>query len=331
MQVKLGEAIGIQPTSDAAKLQLTRYLNTAGREIWGARDMPSSTYEQYFQLPAEMLNTATPIVNLTLPWYCAGVRAIRWSEIGRKITLKDLRPRYQATPWRQPFLTWRIKNIVPLARELSVEGVINFTLATPQTIPITFTVTGPSTTASSAYEQVTILAGNNAASTNTQWAVGGPTRITKSAPLTCDVDLTDAAGEDIGIIAARQEQAMNVLIQVSDDYSPINYTGLQTVEVLYKLPYQELAFDGDVFISTDYEDALVWRARANWAALQSNEVVVQSAALFAAKSDELIAQLSANQESDVEMNMNFAPNRYNNLLAYAAMGRRGFLRRYANF
>ena len=322
MLIKLGEATGQQPTSADARAQLTRYINTAGREIWSARDLPTSTFEQFFTMPtAVVAPDGTPDIQLTLPWYCEGIRAVRWADMGQKIRLQDTRPRYQAAPWRQPFLTWRIRASIPLHTAPSSAGALTFTLPTAQTVPVIITVTGPSTTASSAYEAVTIVAGALTATTTTQWDVSGPTAITKNATLTCDVGITDVDGNTVGLIPARQERAANILVQIADEYAPYQYIYPNTVEVLYKLPYQELAFDGDVFVNTAYEDALIWRARANWAALQSNEMAVQSAALFAAKSDELIAQLAANQESSVEMNMNYAPNPYANLGPYMRWGR----------
>ena len=329
MIVKLGEAIGVQPTNADARATLIRYLNTAGREIWSSRDLPSSTFEQFFQLPDSIIGAGAtnPDVMMTLPWYCEGIRGARWAQIGQKITLQDLRPRYQATPWRQPFLTWRITRTLALAQPLSANGAITFTLSSPQTSTLIITVTGESTTSSSAYEQVTILAGATSGTTTTQWTEVG--RITKNIPCTCDIDITDVNGTDVGIIPARQEQAANILVQIADDYAPISYIANGVIEVIYKVPYQELAYDGDVFVNTNYEDALVWRARANWAALNSNEVIVQSAALFAMKSDELISQLSANQEASVEMKISVAPDPYSNLLNYARWGRRVFKLGYA--
>ena len=329
MIVKLGEAIGLQPTNADNKAQLVRHINTAGREIWASRDLPGSTFEQFFQLPDSIIgsNATNPDVMMTLPWYCEGIRGARWAQVGQKITLQDLRTRYQATPWRQPFLTWRLIRSLALARPLTADGALTFTLSSPQATSLTITVTGTSTTSSSAYEQVSILAGSTTVTTTTQWVELA--KISKNIPCTCDVDITDVNGVDMGIIPARQEQSANVLVQIADDYAPMNYLANGVVEIIYKIPFQDLAYDGDAFINTSYEDALIWRARANWAALQSNEVIVNTAMAFSQKSDELISSLSANQEASVEMQMSFAPNRYNNLLNYARYGRRTFMMRYA--
>jgi len=327
MIVSLGEATGIQPTNADNKAQLIRYLNTAGREIWSARDLPGSTFEQFFQVPLNTITADKPaIVYLTLPWYCEGIRGVRWSQVGQKIQLQDMRPRYQATPWYQPFLTWRVKETIPLSSPLTADGALTFTMSASQAQAVIVTIIGSTATASSAYEQVVMLPGALTVTTTVPWT--SVKKITKNIPCTCDIAITDINGADVGIIPSRQEAAANLLIQIADDYAPVAFVADGVIEVLYKMPYQELAFDGDTFLNKAYEDALIWRARANWAALQSNEVLVAQAAAFAQKSDNLLSQLTANQEASVEMQMQFAPNRYYDVLSYARYGRRTALARY---
>ena len=318
MITSLQEATGIPNTSTDARNQLLRYLNTAGREIWNTKDIPGSTVEQFFTVPT---NDTTGVVLMTLPWYCDGLRACRWALTGDKITLNDTRPRYHSTPWKQPFLTWRIKQRVPLATSLSVVGPVTFTLALAQADAVNITVSGATSTSTSVSETVTILAGGLTATTTSQWSADGITSITKNVITTVDVAITDAGGINVGIIPARQPKANNILVQISDEYAPISYEPDGVIEVLYKLPYQELYFDGDTFGESYLEDALVWRARANYEALKLDDNALNRASVLAAKANEILGQIIVNQESEAEMVVNFAPNRYHRLMGFARRGR----------
>lgn len=328
MLLKLGEGIGVQNSSTPNRDQLVRYLNTAGREIWNTKDLPGTMFEQYFVVPVET-NTVNPVTQITLPWYCKGIRAVRWAPPGEKLQLQDMYPRYQAKPWRQQLLTWRIKGTVPLSAPLDTAGQLTFVLPTAQTVNVDITVSGPVSQGASATETVTIPIGQLTATTTRQFLSPTPHRISKSVITTTDVIIRNAAGTDLGIIPNRQESAENLLVQVAEDSDYIGMRITGNVEVLYKMPYQELYFDQDVYISPDYEDCVVWRARANFEALQKDELALQRASALAQKCDELIGQLSANQESAVEMQMNFSPVPYHQAPRYSYGRRSGWT--YGNF
>lgn len=322
MYAKLAEGTGIQNTSATNKDQLRRYINTAGREIWNTRDLPGSTFEQYFSLPIQT-DPANPTTQITLPWYCQGIRAARWTPPGLKLELNDLRPRYQATPWRQQLLVWRIVGSIPLATALDTAQQLTFFLPAAQTEQVNITITGATNNGASITETVSIPIGQTTVTTTNQWLVPTPVRISKNVLTTMDVIIRNNAGSEVGRIANRQYTAENLLVKIAEDSDYFGPRIAGTIEILYKKPYEELWYDTDVFVNTDYEDALVWRARANFEALQDGDLSLQRAAALAAKSDELIARLSANQESGIQMNVNFAPNRYANAGRYGR-GRRGY-------
>lgn len=318
MIASMSEATGISNTNVDTRAQLVRYINTAGREIWNTEDIPGSTFEQHFTVP---VNTTQAALYITLPWYCDEMRACRWSQSGQKIKLQDVRPRYQASPWRQPFLTWRVKQRLPLHTALALNSQLTFNVAVPQSETINITVSGPTTTTTNASETLTFVAGQLTATTTNQWSQPGPSSVTKDRITTADITIASSDLVNVGIIPARQEKANNIIIQVSDEFAPITFAPDGMIEVLYKLPYQELYFDGDTFGGGYLEDALVWRARANFEALKLDEQAFMRASVLAQKASDIIKKLIENQESEVEMTVNFAPDRYSNMGAYSRRGR----------
>lgn len=308
MIVKFSEASGVKNTNAAAREQILRYLNTAGRELWNSWDLPGCLNEQFFAIPYDQA-----ITQISLPWYCEQIRGVRWAITGQKLTVHDARPRYHATPWHQPSLTWRVRRRMPLHTPMAAEGPLTFTLDTAQEDPITITVAGQTTTASNALETIVLTPGVVAATTNNQWSMTNPygiTSITKNVITTCDVLCFDMTGLAVAEIGSRSNAANNILVQIGEYASSAVYQPDNTIEMLYKLPYEELYYDQDVFHSPYAEDALIWRARANWASLQMDEMSLQRASAMASKAEELIRQIVANQENEMEMTISFAPNRY---------------------
>jgi hypothetical protein len=105
-------------------------------------------------------------------------------------------------------------------------------------------------------------------------------------------------------------------VQISDYENSMLYQPDTCVQILYKLPYQELYYDTDVFQSPLAEDALIWRARANWDANSKDQDALVRAQIFADKAKTLIREVVANQESEAEMQVSFAPNQYRNVVPF---------------
>jgi len=326
MLLKLSEATGVTNSNAATRAQLLRYLNTAGRELWNSWDLPGSMQEQFFAIPADQTN-----IQITLPWYCEQIRGARWAITGQKITVRDFRPRYQATPWHLPFLEWRVRQRQPLHTPMLVEGPLTFVLTEPQEIPITLCVSGQTTAASQVMETIILLPGQVTAVTQNQWSKADPyglQQISKAGITTCDVNIFDYSGLAVAEIGSRSEQANNILVQISEYVNSAMYQPNNAVELLYKRPYDTLFYDTDIFHSPYAEDSLIWRARANYEALQKDELALQRASLFSAKADELIRQIVSNQESEVDMRVNVAPNKYARAASFWGRGWGKFSRTY---
>lgn len=314
MLIAIQEATGVVHNTEASREQLLRYLNVAGRELWNTADLPGSLKEDFFSIP-----TCIEEIQLSLPWKCNQIRGVRWATTGQKITIHDIYPRYQATPNHQSWLTWRIRERTPLMRPLSIEGALQFVLQVAQPNPVTFSVTGQSTLAASVTEDITIPAGQLEGKSKVQWSKdnpGGIETISKNKITTCDAIIKDMVGVQVATIGSRMRQASNILIQISDYENSMLYQPDTCVQILYKLPYQELYYDTDVFQSPLAEDALIWRARANWDALSKDQDALIRAQLFADKSKTLIREVVANQESEAEMQVSFAPNQYRNVVPF---------------
>lgn len=312
--VKVQESIGVTNSNALTREQLLRYINTAGREMWDQDDLPGSTFENFFEIPVDLND-----IQVTLPWYAAEIRGVKWAVTGQKITIKDSRPRYQSRPWHQPLLSWRVRQRTPLHTSLSIEGQLTFTLDTAQTEAVQFTVAGQTTTASNTQETVTLLPGETTKTTTKQWSKMNPfgvQSIVKDTITTCDVQVTDADDLPVAVIGSRQNAANNILVQISDYINNLVYVPSNAVEILYKHPYQALYFDNDVFQGQLLEDALVFRVRANWEAMQKDEMAMQRAMLLNQKADAIVRRLVANQESEVEMNVENAPDRFSSVIPF---------------
>jgi len=309
MIVELAEFTGKATNTTAGRDQIVRYLNNSASEIYATFDLPGSVIDGVFA--PELVENE---VQLTLPWQCDQIRGIRWKDWGQSIGVQGVQRRFQKTPWVQPTMVWRIRGRIPLAKQLSLEGPIAFEVGTAQTVPITFTVKGPTTEASTVTETVTLTPGLTGVITANQWSKQGPVEISKSGITTHDVIISDTAQIEVGTIGNKQTAARNILIQLGD-YNRLIADNV--VEVLYKLPYNILYYDTDTFLDSPIlEQAVVWRAKANWETLSKDETALGKAAAYASKSNALITTTTQNQESEQEMIITGGFNPYERAAVY---------------
>lgn len=293
------EVTNIRGSSAPERAQLLRYVNRAGRELYNGWDLPGSLFERFF-----MIQTNTQLI--TLPWYVDEIRGIRRATYASKIELVDMRPRYHYRPWRQKTLQWRLMGECALEQHITQAGRLVCTLAGPETSTITVTVTGQTTTAGLAEEEITIEAGElTAASVNqyTQDQPNGIRSIVKSARTSYDLTISqEVDAREIATIPNHQLVSKNQLIQVHDGNYSLIYSPNEGAEILFKWPYKQLDSDADLFIGTErFDDALVWKLREHWHSTRAGEETLALAS--AAKCQDLMEKLCFNIESSAEQSV----------------------------
>lgn len=296
------EVTNIRPGSTGERAQLLRYINRAGRELFHGADLPGSLFERFFTVQS---NTQL----ITLPWYVDEIRGIRRATYASKIQVVDMRPRYHYRPWRQPTLQWRLLGKTPLEQHITQAGRLIVTLLGVETVAVTVTITGQTTTAGVTSEDVLIEAGETSATTTNQWTQDDPTgikSIVKSARTTYDIAITqESDGRELVVIPNHQTVAQNQLLQVHDGNYSLIYSPNECAEILFKWPWVDLQDDNDLFLNTErFDDALIWKLREHY---HSTRVGEEGLALAAsAKCKDLVEKLCANIEDSVEKTITYA-------------------------
>lgn len=296
------EITNISNRSSEERAQLLLYINRAGEELYNSHDIPGAMREQYFTIVA-----STQLI--TLPWYVHLIRGIRRATYSSKIQLVDMRPRYHYRPWRQQTLQWRLLGDRPLEQNMTDNGRLTLSLQGAETESLSVTILGQTTQAAMTKEVVTFEPGQTQVTTTNQFTTETPTgvrSIVKSRTTTYDLVVTqELDGRQIATIPNSQLQSLNQVIQVHDGNYSLIYSGNELVEILYKLPYEQLVEDADLFIDTGkYDDALIWKMREQW--YSTKEGGAEQSILAKAKCEELMQKLCGNIEESVEKTMTFA-------------------------
>jgi len=226
------ETVGILPDSRDKEAQALAWLNRAAVMIYDQYDLPGSVFEQFF-----CVDNNKHVV--TFPWYVGAIRGVRWHDSSRLVTTRDMRPRYHAVPWTQPYLQWRQIASTPLHTPLTNAGPLTFQISTPETTPFDIVVNGQTSVAANATETIT-FAVNDLVKTSVNLfepeSPFGVTSIKKTRATNSDVIIRQAATqEEIGRIANNQLYAANLRVQILDWNAGTPFIlGEDCVEVLYK-------------------------------------------------------------------------------------------------
>lgn len=295
----------------ASRAKTLAYINAASRELWNGNDLPGSLMEQAFTMDRSLNQ-------VSLPWYVHSIRGMRRRLTGMKITMHDMRPRYYASPWMQPYNNFRIKRRTPLLRPLTAESQLTATITTAETDAVSITFIGQTTTANKARQTVTLAAGALTGTTSLQFTTEAPfgmIGISKDTRTSSDVTITDATNTIVATIPATETRATNTIVMLTDIANP-SYNPEDTVECLFKLPCEELFYDEDLFAGSQaLEDAVYWMARYYYHSSSVVENMASVAAIEKANALDIAESVINNDESEAEHPIEVAPNRFSGVWA----------------
>lgn len=226
------ETVGILPDSRDKEAQALAWLNRAAVMIYDQYDLPGSVFEQFF-----CVDNNKHVI--TFPWYVGAIRGVRWHDSSRLVTMRDMRPRYHAVPWTQPYLQWRQIAATPLHTPLTNAGPLSFAISAREETSFDIIVNGQTSVAANATETITFAVGDTVKTSVNLFEPENPfgvTSIKKTRATNSDVIVRSAATqEEIGRIANNQLYAANLRVQILDWNAGTPFIlGEDCVEVLYK-------------------------------------------------------------------------------------------------
>jgi hypothetical protein len=229
---QVSETIGVLPDSRDKEAQVLAWLNRAAVMIYDQYDLPGSVFEQFF-----CVDNNKHVI--TFPWYVGAIRGVRWHDSSRLVTTRDMRPRYHAVPWTQPYLQWRQIATTPLHTPLVNSGLLTFQLTLPETEPFDIIVNGQTPQAANVTEIISFAPGDLIKTSVNMFEPESPfgvKSLKKTIFTKSDVVVRQGTTqEEIGRIPNNQLYASNIRVQILDwNASTPFILGEDCVEVLYK-------------------------------------------------------------------------------------------------
>lgn len=292
---QISETIGILPDTTDKEAQLLSWANRGARMLFDRYDLPGTVFEQFFCFDRNAFV-------ISFPWYVGAIRGIRLHNSSRKLTLNDMRPRYNYSPWVQPYLKWRQMSPSPLSSALTQSGTLTFTIPEAYTEPFTITVVGQTATASSVVENITFNVGDTTKTSTNQWSQEAPfgvREIKKSTSLPWDVAVTlTATGATVSTIPNNQPSVSFIRVQILDwNLSQQYIYGEDCLEILYKGRFMPLTSIDDSWIDARFDDVLVHAVKYLWAMEKKDYERAQVEEAYWMKlSAEIVANVTENQE-----------------------------------
>ena len=294
-------AVGISLTEVDKRAWLIAKINAAAEEIYNSGDNAGCMREQVFTVESTQQQ-------VTLPYYVDKIRAAREWNTSRKMHLNDMRPRYQTSKWRQPFLFWRVKGVVALKRDLGNQGTITCIFGEAVTARTKVVITGSTSTASRTAETLTYEVGDTSKTTTKSFT--SIESISKSVTTVADLTIYDASANTIAEIPNHELSSRYTLVQVTDEESP-QLSPNNVFEVLYKIRFSPFINDTDEFPCPGFDKAIYWKVLEHIWAEQKDRV--DAAIMAGQKCAAIINQLNANDSGGIEIEMDFGRPRYSGI------------------
>ena len=309
-----GAKLGLNPSQSNTRSVLIRYLNEAARELYAQADLKGTLMEQVFKVNGDQ--------TITMPWYVGPVRGLREYASMQAWHVNQMRPRYNQFNWPDMWRNYRLKNKQALQVSVTNQSFGVLTVPAVESPPIVVSLSGPTPTASSINEKITMDA-------TTKTSVNiflDYTAVKKDRVNTYDVTLSDVDGKVLTVIPNNRKDAMYQILDISAcPWLPSNTSPLDNyVEILFKqvLPY--LYNDDDEFPAQfDYDDALVNKIM-QLAMEEQNKVDIAGA--YDAKATRTAARVGEDQDRDTEDTISLVANPHDTMLKRIGTGLR---RRYS--
>lgn len=313
-----GAKTGLNPASTTSRQVLIRWANEACEEIYYESDIVNSQYEQAFRVNGDQ--------TISMPWYVGPIRGIR--EVDSQIvwSTNRMRPRYAQFNWPDSWRNIRLIGERALQATITNQSVAVITVPVVENPPIQVTITGPTATASSVSETVTMTSLQMQTANNFL----DITSVKKNVINTCDVTITDIDGKVLTVIPNNRYDARYQIYDVSIcPWLAVATSSLEHyVEILFKWALMPLYNDADEFINTSKHDfVIVTKMVQIWNEEQGKADI---AGALDAKASRSIARRTQDQNRNTEDAVNFIANPHDNLLPRVRPGRRKYYRGYGS-
>ncbi len=282
LAIELGSNIGLDPKTEAQAAVLTSLICAAAQEIYTQTDLPRSLVEEVFSVDTD------PTERVSLPQRVGELRAVRVPN--GKITLHDIRPRYNDYPWpKESCFVHRILGESAICR--SIDNAISLYLVPTEG---THTVTVIGSTDTSAELHVTYQADGTPDIEDVNWT--DIAYILQSAEIDTDTVLRvgDANGLEIARINAQTKYSRYLEIQLDERArsTPVTQHNFRCFDILYKPTFKPLVKDTSVFQLSGYDQPIILTAMKNYRIGKLGDTAtadqIQAAKVHAVRADELL-------------------------------------------
>lgn len=240
---------------DDNRTRLVDLANRASQEMYNRLECNKIYFERTMKVPRNKI--------ITLPSYVGNLRGMRTSISEMPFDIYGLStPRYVKKTWEYKWMNWRDMGESPVMQLPSVISPLSIT-STPETKPVTVMISGQTDKATRIEEKV-ILNEPIVQTTN----MFGPQIYSiacLSSNRTCDIQVTDANGIILGILANCDNNTRYKMIDVSEFGWPQDSGDGNSsfIDILYKVPLRKLTQDSDTFPAGNEYD-IAWYYGTMW-------------------------------------------------------------------
>ncbi len=313
-----GKKMGLNPSAQAQRDILLRFLNEGAMELYDQSDPPGCLMEQVFRVNGDQ--------TISCPAYVGKIRAVREVDSQIAWSLNRMRPRYNQFNWPDSWRNVRLKNIQALMATVTNASVGVLSVPFVESTPVTVTLTGPTPTASSVSETITMTS-VTMQTTNTFLDY---TSVKKNCVNGCDVTLSDVDGKTLTVIPNNCLAAQYQIIDVSQCpwLAQVTSSLEHYVEILYKKALPRLHNDADEYpAGQEYDNIIVNKMIQLWYEEQGKPDLAMA---FDTKATRSLARKDQDQNKATEDCVSTVANPHDVLLPRVRQGRRKYYRGYGS-
>lgn len=241
---------------------LVKLANQGAKEVYRAVEVNDLMRECILLVP--------PNKQVAIPYfvgYLKGMREFYWYESFDLHSIAT--PRYTSNDWGKSYWrNWRDKGQSPVHTFTNNMGSVKLNASSVETPNVVVTITG--TTAFAARKADIITIGDN--------QVVGTQSFSKIQSIyspklrSCDIVITDTNDVEIAVLYNNQQFTRYRIVDVSMfPFAIVNSASVSLVNVLYKVPYNEMLIDTDEALPPQFEDAVYYKCMELWSKVQEGK------------------------------------------------------------
>lgn len=305
---QVGADGGIKLNSTPELQYTVALINSVAKELYNENDLRGCEREQLIELDSDAQQIA-------LPTYVDKLISARDYQSKMPITQNDMRPRYMWQNWRRPFLgfpnyTWRMKNVMPIMRNITNAGPLKISLPFAPSALFTTAITGSTVKSSRLQEVVSFypedpVDSNGCVTKETTNSFTDIISINKSDETEMDISIYDIDDNLLAALRNCDKTTRYQIVQVMDRGEQQSNT--QLCEILFKLKFIPFQNDFDEFPCGDfYDEVIYWKTLAKYYSKQKDG---KDYALTAnAKAEDTLAKIVATAEGAIKKTLQFGKN-----------------------